>query len=114
MVGATVLPEFTDLLFVVARNSAAPTLIFKLRCVCRTWRDVYRDRHEGLGLALRVLAWLRQSHHPSDVSGRQHRDQLRLALAYLCMATVPTHGGQPRTRQVALRLPMPWMPPGLA
>ena len=82
--------------------------------VCRTWRDVYRDRHEGLGLALRVLAWLRQSHHPSDVSGRQHRDQLRLALAYLCMATVPTHGGQPRTRQVALRLPMPWMPPGLA
>ena len=39
MVGATVLPEFTDLLFVVARNSAAPTLIFKLRCVCRTWRD---------------------------------------------------------------------------
>ena len=41
MVGTAVLPAFTNLLFVVARSSSAPTLIviYQLRCVCRTWRD---------------------------------------------------------------------------
>jgi len=55
------------------------------------WKEVYRDRVLGWGLVEKTLRWLGSHSSPSEVSGRQHRFELFVALLYMDMCTRNTH-----------------------
>lgn len=57
---------------------------------CKTWREVFIDRAKGWKEATRLLQWLCSMGHPSDVSGKRHRTELRAALVYLFLGTMPS------------------------